>query len=547
MRTLISSFIVLIPTALILAGACADTDSSCEDTLSCPSSSTGGSGGTTSGGVTTTTASGAGGTEATGGTAATTVGGSGGGGTGGTMGEGGAAGEMGTGGSGVSGAGGSPPVCDGELLPGDDACVVEETYGVFVSPQGNDAEGDGSRVAPYATLQKAAEVASESGKRVYACATEGYYGSGLVLSEDHGGLELYGSFECDDWSYDGSLRAKVYPESGVPLTVTGVDAGLEVTGFSFDSADATEPGASSIAALISESTGVVLRQVSLHAGNGADGATGETVAYEYPEKSELDGVSATVEGEGVMPTVTCPAGDTTRGGPGGTTSPGDGSDGQPDHDGDGGEGGKALVGCGNGGAGKDGASAPPGTDGPGASTFGTLTNLNWLPASGEAGDPGKPGQGGGGGSGATTGGGGSGGGGGCGGVGGAAGGGGGASLGLLVLNAGVSLVDSEVTAGDAGDGGAGAMGQDGQQSSGFAGNGFQGGCQGGIGGLGGNGGNGGGGAGGISVGVVVVGTAPVLTNTEVTVGDEGLGGLGAGTDNSGIAGIAELELDLTDA
>ena len=43
-------------------------------------------------------------------------------------------------------------MCDGELLPEDDACVVDEEYGVFVSPTGDDATGEGTRESPFATL-----------------------------------------------------------------------------------------------------------------------------------------------------------------------------------------------------------------------------------------------------------------------------------------------------------------------------------------------------------------------------------------------------------
>ncbi|HEY6728823.1 MAG TPA: hypothetical protein VI197_32655 [Polyangiaceae bacterium] len=48
MRTLITGFTLFVPTALLLAGACADTDSSCEDTLSCSGDTTtvGGTAGT---------------------------------------------------------------------------------------------------------------------------------------------------------------------------------------------------------------------------------------------------------------------------------------------------------------------------------------------------------------------------------------------------------------------------------------------------------------------------------------------------------------------
>ncbi|HEY6725324.1 MAG TPA: hypothetical protein VI197_14915, partial [Polyangiaceae bacterium] len=444
-----------------------------------------------------------------------------------------------------AGAGGSPPMCDGELLPGDDACVVAEEYGVFVSPGGDDATGDGTRESPFGTLQKAADAASESGKRVYACATEGEYGAGLTLAEGHDGLELFGAFDCSDWSYQSELRANVAPEAGVALSVSEIETSLELDGFTFESADATTPGESSIAATIRASSGVVLRSVTLRAGTGADGAPGVTMSFTYPEKSALDGVDGTGDSGGVAPIVSCPSGDTTRGGPGGGVAPNDGSLGTPNHEGPGGEGGIVGADCTTG-IGKTGTDGPTGTEGPGATVVGALDNGNWTPAGGSDGGHGLPGQGGGGGAGATNGGGGSGGAGGCGGAGGKAGGGGGASIALLLVDAAVTLVDSQVVASDAGDGGDGSGGQEGQQEFGDFGAGDPAGCPGGRGGLGGNGGAGGGGAGGISVGILIEGSAPTLTNTEVVVGAEGFAGDGPGASNDGVLGIAQPELNLAD-
>lgn len=514
--------------------ACAGNE--CGTTTGGGSAGTDGEGGSagpnTGGGVTTDAAS----STAQGGAA--TTGSTAGGGEGGDPGVGGTA-----------GAGGSPPECEGELLPGDDACVVDESYGVFVSPGGDDASGDGTREAPFATLEKAADAAAEAGKRVYACATGGDYVSALTLTEEHDGLELYGSFDCSDWSHAGELRAKVAPDAGVALSVNAIETSLELDGFTFESADASTPGGSSIAAEIHVSSGVVLRHVVLRAGAGAAGAPGVTVNFTYPEKSALDGVDGTEESGGVTTFITCPAGDQTRGGLGGVPDPSEptgGFDGLPNHESPGGEGGTVGADCGMGGTGARGAAGPAGSDGDGAMTLGALDNGSWVPASGAEASHGLPGQGGGGGAGAANGGGGSGGAGGCGGAGGKAGGGGGASIALLLVDAEVALLDSEVTAGDAGDGGAGSSGQAGQQEFGSSGDGYADACDGGRGGLGGNGGNAGGGAGGISVGVLVQGMAPTLTNTPVMVGTEGLAGEGAGEGNDGVPGLAQPELDLAE-
>lgn len=533
---------VLLGSLLLLKLGCwGEAFSECRDDA-CSASTAGATIGTNSAGGNGGSSSGT-----TGGAGPSSAGGaSGADGTGGSVGEGGAAGDPGLGGS--AGAGGSPPECDGALLPEDDLCVVTEAYGVFVSPAGDDTTGQGTREAPFATLQKGADVASESGKRVYACAMSGDYDAGLVLDEAHAGLEMYGSFACaGEWIYATTLRAAVTPEVGVPLQVSGIETSLELVGFEFASADATEPGASSIAAEVRSSSGVILRNVALLAGTGANGASGTGMPFTLPGKSVLDGVDGTEEEPGMMSVVMCPAGDTTQGGSGGSPTLRDGSAGSPDYLGLGGEGGPDGDPCSSGEPGVDGAEGSPGER---AATVGVLNNGSWRPASGGQGGPGLAGQGGGGGSGDPTGGGGSGAAGGCGGAGGGGGVGGGASIALLLLDAEIALLDSLVAASDAGHGGNSGHGQLGQQMVGMVGSpgaGFADGCPGGSGGRGGDGGPGGGGAGGISVGILLQDGSTTQTNTEVTGGRAGSGGSGGvRVDNYGVQGLAQAELDVAD-
>lgn len=508
----------------------------------------------------TTSSGGLGGNGGTGGTSGPGGGGGSGGGTsagsstvttgdGGTTGASGSTGAGGEAGeSGAAGAGGSPPACDGELRPADDMCVVDEVFGVFVSPRGDDATGDGTRQAPFATLQKGADAASETGKRVYACATAGDYVGALSLSEQHDEIELYGSFECSDWSYDAALRAAVAPVDGVAVTVSEIATSLAIEGFSFESADATARGTSSIAAEIRTSFGVLLRNVALRAGAGATGNSGATGKFTHPGQGKLNGVDGTEEFGGVMSAVVCPAGDETLGGAGGFLDPefeviNKGAAGLPNHDGPGGEGGVGSdIDC----IGQDGADGVAGADGAGATSRGVLENGSWLPAGGTDGLPGSSGQGGGGGASGFGGGGGSGGAGTCGLAGGGAGGGGGASIALLLLDAELRLVDAVVTAGNGGAGGPGGQAEHRNNTPGSPGEGFNDACDGGRGGEGGSGGGGGGGAGGISVGILYQGAPPVRTNTTVTAGVKGAGGGGGGADNDGVAGFAERELDVAD-
>ncbi|MEZ4230465.1 MAG: hypothetical protein R3B89_14925 [Polyangiaceae bacterium] len=125
--------------AVLMAGAgvgsgCTDSGGSCEDTLSCGSAGSGGTAG--SGG--------------------SSIGGSAERGPGRQRGQrasGGAAGSGATGGSaGTAGAGGTGVQCDETSAPGDDACVIDDQYAIFVSPSGDDTSGDGSMATPFASI-----------------------------------------------------------------------------------------------------------------------------------------------------------------------------------------------------------------------------------------------------------------------------------------------------------------------------------------------------------------------------------------------------------
>ena len=451
------------------------------------------------------------------------------------------------------GAGGGETPCDATKTPLEDACVIDEDYGVFVSPSGSDDSGDGSRDNPYATLQKATETAAVSDKRVYACATSGSYDESLSLDDSLSGLELFGGFSCDDWSYSESNRSAVTSVQTLALRIEGV-SGLRIEDFGFTAADATEAGTSSLGALVVDSEDVVFRRVRFEAGNGADGATGPRQDFGPISQSELDGngaSGASQEVGGAAKAYACPGGAMTVGGEGGDSAllnpSQDGVMGLPDYDGDGGEGGDGLSGCDMAGIGKTGAPAPATPPAPGATSHGELTATGWLPTPGTRGETGRPGQGGGGGRGSATKGGGGGGAGSCGGAGGPEGTGGGASIALAVFESGVTLDSVALIASDAGDGGNGAIGQEAQSEGGFGGGSpGQGACQGGNGGLGAAGGAGGGGAGGVSVGLLWSGTTePVLSDPMVTLGIQGLKGLGAEPGvNDGVHGVAQGVLEV---
>jgi hypothetical protein len=422
-----------------------------------------------------------------------------------------------------------------------------------VSPDGDDVDGNGTRAKPYATIGRAIEEASASERRVYACADSGAYQERVAVDGSADGLELFGGFSCDDWTYSEAAKSRVTSPSTLALHVDHV-AGLRIEDFDFEAADASEPGESSVGAFVVGSTDILMRRVRLEAGAGMNAESGATVDFTFPDRTELDGNQPTGSnsetGGAEKLYSTCPGSGVTSGAIGGSATAGgqDGGSGAPDYSGPGGEGGDAgVLNCGAGGTGKNGGDAPTQPASLGASILGSLTLVGWTAVAGVDGAPGLPGQGGGGGASSATRGGGGGGAGGCGGAGGTAGKGGGGSISLIVLQGQIRLADSELVAHDAGAGGDGAPGQAGQTPGGFGANGGGlGACPGGAGGGGGRGGAGGGGAGGISVGILWSGSdAPMRTGGTITVGEAGRAGVGGDPgNNDGIAGVADQVLEV---
>ena len=449
--------------------------------------------------------------------------------------------------------------------------------GVVVAPSGA-ARPEGA-VAATSTIALAIERAQADGLS-YVFVAVGDYEESVSLAE---GVHVVGGYDpLDGWSRDPAQHPIVRGASPA-LRAEGIDEETRVESMRFESLDATEPGASSYAAWVQDSSGVVLSDVVLAAGVGASGAAGT-----QPPPTR-DGAPGLPGGPGA-PNGHC-------GFPEGAVAPG----------GRGGAAGNAIFTCSRGGAGgafskatesarpgisglysnctsqmNGGAAAPPEGDGGaglgGQPRFtgperdgsgaiaGAFSVAGYEPVGGEQGQNGMAGLGGGGGGSAGkefcdlvgdfcfyygASGGGGGGGGGVGGTPGTGGAGGGASVALFAWASTVTLVRVElVTAG----GGAGGAGGDG----GLGGRGGQGGEGGqgvvkrpcnsvttGDGGRGGNGsagapgGGGGGGAGGPSVGIVLgEGASDVSEAVTFELGEGGAAGPGGGLDNDGSAGEA---------
>jgi hypothetical protein len=450
--------------------------------------------------------------------------------------------------------------CDSTSAPPSDTCVLNETFGVFVSPTGVDALGNGTRAAPYASIGYAIQNA-KGAPRVYVCT--GSYDETINLGAGTTALTIYGGFGCatpTTWTYaPATYPVKVQPTAGVPLTIAGTSATLTFEDIEFDAPKGASEGASSIATIVSAATGAVgFTNCTLVADTGAAGANGQTPSTALPPATGGGSPDTGSNNGGAAVLCTCPYGTQSVGGSGGTggISPTDGSNGTPGsalNKGTGGTGGPPPKGCTNAAPGVD-APANPG-DGPGASALGAISGTTWTPGSGQVGTGGATGQGGGGGGGgyAAIGNGNGGGGGGCGGCGGGGGGpgeGGGASLGSLVVGSSVvSFTNCTIKTAAAGNGGNGAGGQNGESGGGKGTSmGVSTGCNGGAGGAGAKGGAGGGGAGGISAGVAWKGSEPSFdsyTQTHITIGTAGSKGSGGNSPtNDGVAGASGVTLML---
>ena len=253
-------------------------------------------------------------------------------------GEGGGAGTEGTGGSSGSGgsggsAGGGGTTCDA-TTPDEDSCAITNDHGVFVSPDGNDDDGDGTQSAPFATLSKAIEAAATDDKHVYACATSGDYTEALRLDSDAADVAIFGGFDCGTWAYDTGRKARIAPSDARAVVADSADD-LELYDLEIVADDADAAGESSIALTLLDTDATLVR-VSLIAGEGMAGTNGMLTEFEYSDIEDLAGCDATSDdgncanAEGGACTQSCDGDENpTIGGPRGGPTQG-GGDGLPD-------------------------------------------------------------------------------------------------------------------------------------------------------------------------------------------------------------------------
>jgi hypothetical protein len=496
--------------------------------------------------------------------------------------------------SGGSGGGGCDPGADPHSTP----CLVDEAFGVFVSPTGSDTTGLGTRASPYLTPTHALSVAHGAGKLVFACG--GQYSDSLDIGATLDGSKVYGGFACATWAYTAEPTILTTKQHGVAHRVHDVTQGIVLDGLELRALDGVAPGESSIALLVANASGVThlvnVRLVARNGARGSDGAPGQNGSkFLLPGETAAlggDGGACSGSAAGTGGTRACTGGATSSGGAGGpipSDAPfcdsegisnlyfaGSGSPGSPygapggvpvaDYVCSGGIGGGFYASSFECGDGADGVAGTDGALGTGATGTGLLDGSGWTGVSGSDGAPGAIGGGAGGGSAGyfctstfdsagfhvtcvpQGGGGGGGGAGGCGATGGRGGGAGGSSIALVVVDAPVDLESTALVAGNGGNGGNGGDGAVGEPGQSGAPGGAdpntcdpQQACAGGLGGRGGHGAPGGGGVGGHSLGIAYVGTAPSPAPSSVTLGLAGSAGK-CGAAPAGYSGTGDPRL-----
>lgn len=491
--------------------------------------------------------------------------------------------------------------CDG--IDGD------ASHAVFVAPapvaDGGVGGGTGTRADPFHRVSDAIGLARTSGAAVLIASGE--YSEAVTLAD---GIHLAGGYDPATWRAGTGNSRFVSPcpvLRGDHLTMPTIVLHVDFVG-----QNGTTPGASCVAGILDQVTGLAMTDLQITAGSGAPGVEGVAGADGSPGVAGSRGLgggqsaaAATVvaygggSGAGGSSDGCTSVGG--RGGSGGTASLSgttvtlaNGSAGQLSGAGGvGGLGGLGGVLAANT-AGRPGGFGAPGYDGidsptlggPSAmSGFGAVTRDGYMnpAANGSAGSVGNPGEGGGGGGGGGASdyndppsyfsggsGGGGGGSGGCGGLGGGGGTGGGASIALAILGGGTTTLtrvvltaDNGGAGGSGGRGGLGAVGGPGGAgghcwftfatrtyactvSGGIGDRAVESfGGSGGAGGWGSRGGGGGAGAGGPSIGLLTVGTTPVLVSCSQFAGQRGAGGLpGDRTGMHGAPGLRSARWDV---
>ncbi len=157
-------------------------------------------------------------------------------------------------------ANGDDTNCDG--IDGDASAAI------FVSSTGLDSSTptSGTRPQPVRTISHALSLAASRGKTAVLVAAGSYVDHVDVAS----GIGVHGGYDGTTWQRSPTSQTVVLGASPV-LAAVGIATTTRITRLTFESTDASTPSASAWAARFDDSDGIVLEDVVLRAGRGADG------------------------------------------------------------------------------------------------------------------------------------------------------------------------------------------------------------------------------------------------------------------------------------
>jgi hypothetical protein len=465
----------------------------------------------------------------------------------------------------------------------NDSCSDWDTYSclehldheksIFVDQNYGNNSNDGSKNNPLKTITAGLNAANSSPDKKTVIVSGGTFNENISLKS---GISIHGGYSgSPDW-IEGFFFETIIVGNTPAISAKNV-SNINLVNITIISNDATIAGDSSYAVFIYNSENILLDNLNVKAGKGAEGVDGEYGTEGLDGNPGSQGDKGCESVDGWFSGIFCNKCSVPQGGEGGSSpcSMFGGKGGEPGKDNSYGEPGENGTGSSNNGGeggighnsddmclfytglaihGNDGEPGPHSTHGSGGKEFGTITEDGYITANGEKGEDGAHGQGGGGGGGGQGGSkwcksygssGGGGGGGGCGGKGGKGGKGGGGSFAIIVHNSHISVLNSSFESSDGGDGGdagtgaLGGLGGNGGSGGPYGGSGEQ--DDAGCGGWGGNGangrrgGHGGGGGGGPSIAVVISDSSVNGLNTSsFKTGNSGDGG--ASPQNFGLKG-----------
>ncbi len=413
-------------------------------------------------------------------------------------------------------------VVDGQCNLKELASFIEETDTcdalLFVDPTKMES-GDGTKNNPYNSMTQAQSIASNGKAKVIMVASDAMISGPLEIQD---AVHVLGGYEPGTFIVNESIRPTfVSSQTGTHaygLIARGITKKTTIKSINIVSdGQATHK----IGLHAVNASNLFLEDITITAASGLDGEDGleGKKGTDGPQGGDAGMMGNDIPGKGAI-NEDCPTANGGEGGRGGAKT----QDGVRAA-----ERGKASPAGSSGGQfGQDVPTAQNGEDGQNAMLppSGRIEDETWYIQPGQSGEPGRPGQGAGGGAGGDHqndgigGGGGGGGAGGCGGEGGKPGQPGGVSIGALLINSTISMLNVTINASDGGRGGVGGVGGLG----GFGGGGGRSadgtnsalpGKPGGIAGNGGQGGQGSPGAGGLSVALYCDEASKLEQNTNI--------------------------------